>query len=326
MRRCIVAAVATALSAAACEERPPELPAGADHQVRPALIGDSLRAHGAGALRLRGGVAVQLRNDGIGGFSGLHVSEDGTHLTAVGWGGWLRGTLEYDPAGNLSGFAPEGVWPLLDPAGRPVEADDDRDAESLVHGGDGYYVGFETNNRIWRYGRIDGPAAPVELPARHLSSIPEWGGFSSVVLTERGDLLALTEGWQDAAGNTRGLLWGDEGVQVVSLRAAPGWLPVDLALLPGGDLLLVEVREGESGRYDNTRFSRIGGGEVRAGAILRATELATLRPPEHSEKIEGVHAATGRGGETLIYAISDSRRGWPMNVLLFELVERPRPE
>jgi hypothetical protein len=313
---CLVAGVYTA----ACDERPPEMPPGTDFVVRPALLGDSLRRHGAGALRFRGAVSLQSRNERIGGFSGLHVSDDGTQLVATGWGGWLRGTLEYDQLGNLAGFAFESESPFRDPSGRPIVDDDDVDAESLEYDGTSYYVGFETNNRIWRYSSVDARAEPVELPTAEVASIPGWGGFSSVVVPARGVLLALTEGWQDDAGNTKGFLRAGEGVESIALRAAPGWLPVDLALLPDGDLLLVEVRQGESGRYDTSRFSRIAGSAVEAGAVMRSAELAVLRPPDHLDKIEGVHATRGRDGETIVYAISDSRRGWPTNVLMFELV------
>jgi hypothetical protein len=57
-----------------------------------------------------------------------------------------------------------------------------------------YYVGFETNNRIWRYSGITGAAEPVAVPAQGLAEVPGWGGFSSVVVTARRQLLALTEG------------------------------------------------------------------------------------------------------------------------------------
>ena len=299
------------------DEQPPEMPPGLDFYVGPGLVSDSLRLAGVGLLRFRGGIALQSRSERFGTYSGLRVSGTGNELVAVGWGGWLVGTLEYGPSGDLTGFDFGGEFPILDVGGTPVEDDDDQDAEGLTQADGYYYVGFETNNRIWRYSGITGAAEPVALPAQGLAEVPGWGGFSSVVVTAGRQLLALTEGGTDETGNTKGWLWTDEGPDEIWLRAAPSWLPVDLALLPNGDLLLVEVRQIDSGWH--SRFSRIRGSDVIAGSVMQARPVGELRPPHHRDRIEGIEARMGSAGEVLVYAISDSRPGWPTSVLMFEL-------
>jgi hypothetical protein len=132
----------------------------------------------------------------------------------------------------------------------------------------------------------------------------------------------MTRGVRDPAGNVKGWLWQDGRPEAIWLRGDARWLPVDLALLPDGDLLLVEVREDYLAERWHSRFSRIAGADVRAGAVMPAHVLGELYSADHPDRIEGIHASRGSNGETLVYAISDSRRGWPTSLLLFELEDR----
>jgi hypothetical protein len=265
---------------------------------------------------------MQSRNESFGSYSGLHVSEDGTRLIAIGWGSWLAGRLGHGPDGNLSGFELEDVFPIRDAGGRPITDDANQDAEGLAEREGNYYVGFETNSRVARYRGIDAAAEPVDLPPEDLAAIPKCCGFSSVVFTARHELLALTEGARDSAGNVKGWLWQNGRAEALWLRGEPRWLPVDIALLPDGDLLLIEVREDLWSERWHSRFSRIVDADVKSGGTMTAHLLGELYSADHPDRIEGIHARKGSKGETLIYAISDSRRGWPTNLLMFELEER----
>jgi hypothetical protein len=320
MTRFTIAMLTCLVALAACGDAPrPSMPAGLEFHVTPLAIGDSERL---GPLRLRGAVAMQSRDESFGSYSGLHVSDNGTSLVAIGWGGWLMGRLRYGPAGDLAGFQLDGVFPLRDEAGRPIADDADKDAESLVERDGYYYVGFETNSRVARYRGLDAAAEPVHLPPEELAAIPQCCGFSSVVFTARHELLALTEGVRDPEGNVKGWLWQDGRPEAIWLRSDARWLPVDLALLPDGDLLLVEVREDFWSDRWHSRFSRVAAADVRAGAVMPAKVLGELYSADHPDRIEGIHAYRGSSGETLVYAVSDSRRGWPTSLLVFELVEQ----
>lgn len=297
------------------------MPAGVDFNVRPLLISDSLRSSGLGPLRFRGAIALQSRSESFGAYSGLHVSDDGTELVAIGWGGWLGGRLSYGSTGDLTGIEVKGEYPILDVSGQPITKEAEQDAEGLVYSAGYYYVGFETNSRVARYAGIDAAAEPVDISPGDLATIPDCCGFSSVAVTARNELLALTEAAHDSAGNVKGWIWTDGGREPLWLRGARDWLPVDMTLLPDGDLLLVEVRQGDSDVW-RSRFSRIAKADVRGGAVMQPIPLGELHSVAHPDRIEGIHARRGSSGEVLVYAISDSRRGWPTNILLFELVER----
>jgi len=322
----LIAVSVVLASLSACNEapQPPEMPEAVDFQVIPAAIADPPTAQNIDQLRYRGGVGLQSRDKHFGSYSGLHVSPDLTTLTAVGWGSWLSGSLEYNDTGDLTGFSHIKIHPLLDERGTEVATSEDKDAEALYVAGGYYYVGFETNNRVWRYEKIDAAAERLTVPSTVLQDTPEWGGFSSITGTHDNRFLALTEGGQDQNGNTKGWIWdgstSDPG-GLVWLRAAPGWLPVDLTLLPNGDLLLVEVYVGPPKPYNHSRFSRINQDEVVAGNIMQAEPIALLAPPDFEERIEGIHATRGANDETLIYMISDSSDNWPTQILMFELVQ-----
>lgn len=288
----------------ACDDtpQPPEMPDGIDFQVSSAEFTGELEVLGDEQFRYRGGVSLQSQYRKFGSYSGLSVSPDLSTLTAVGWGNWLTGALTYDAAGDLADFSLNRSYPLLDEWGTEITHAVDNDAEALFADGSSYYVGFEENNRVWRYDTIDTAATPIHMPQTILQDTPDWGGFSSVTGTHDGRFLALTEGGQDQDGNTKGWLWDssadDPGGQIW-LRAAKGWLPVDLTLLPDGDLLLVEVRVGTSGRYDTSRLSRIKRDDVVVGSVMNTDPLALLAPPNFDGRTEGIHAGRGANGETL---------------------------
>ncbi|MES2522255.1 MAG: esterase-like activity of phytase family protein [Gemmatimonadota bacterium] len=265
---------------------------------------------------------MQSRNASFGSYSGLHVSDDGRSLIAIGWGSWFVGRPVHGPIGALSGMEMEGVYPIRDVGGQPITNDAEKDAESLVEMDGSYYVGFETNTRIALFRAIDAAAVPVNLAPEDLASVPNCCGFSSVLFTARGELLAVTEAAHDSAGNVRGWLWQNGGPQAIALRGESRWLPVDIALLPDGDLLLVEVREDLWTERWHSRFSRVAAADVQPGRVMSARVLGELYSADHPDRIEGIHARRGRGGETLVYAMSDSRRGWPSSLLLFELEAR----
>lgn len=318
-------ALVALLPLTACSDapQPPEMPEGVDFFVKTAPFAGQLQPLGAERFRYRGGVSLQSRYRKFGSYSGLSISPDLSTLTAVGWGNWLSGSLKYDDTGNLSGFSLNSVRALLDELGAEITRLQDNDAEALYAADEYFYVGFEENNRIWRYQAPDVAAEAMSVPSAVLEYTPSWGGFSSVTGTADGNLLALTEGGKDPAGNTKGWLWdgsaGDAG-SPISLRAAPNWLPVDLTLLPDGDLLLVEVRLGETERYDHSRFSRIAQNDVVAGSVMQAEPVGLLSPPDFHERTEGIHVAEGPNGETLLYLISDSSHNWPTHILLFEII------
>ena len=302
----------------------PLLPDGVDFRVLPAKIGTWTKWFGVGDLAYRGGIMLQSRDASFGRFSGLHISPDGEQLFAVGGGKFLKGALSYDASGNLTGFELMSIETLKDTTGEPLTGEDDQDAEALYFNGSAYLVGFEGNNRIWSYSSLHGPANPKSLPVDLTDGTPEWGGFSSITGSPDGLFMTMTEGGTDAAGNTKGWIQDGDASGLVWLRADPGWLLVDMSLLPGGDLLVLEVAvgpalDGGRPRPDHNRISKIAAAELRPGNVMQAREIALLKPRQYYEKIEALHAMQSSDGRMVVYLMSDSSQHWPTHVLMFEL-------
>lgn len=278
-----------------------------------------------GPLRYRGGVWVSAPGKRFRGWSGLHVSADGKRFDVVENGDWASGVLSYDRNGNLAGLKLERSGLLLDENGRPFTEDLDKDAEGLDFDGSRFLVGFEGRDRVNTYTSCDAPAELVPLPPEALEGIQPGGGFSSVVALSGGRRLFLPEKvYPDpkvpvpGPTRTRGWLVTPEGEGVIWLRQSDGWLPVSLSLLPGGDLLLLELLAAPGKLTTKTRFSRIAGGDIRLGATLAAEELAVISPPTPGSRFESSSARLGPKGETLIYVASNEG---PSAFYLFELAK-----
>ena len=71
------------------------------------------------------------------------------------------------------------------------------------------------------------------------------------------------------------------------------------------------------------RLQRVAAATIRAGATLRGTTLAVLRPPLTLDNMEGVAARRAKTGEMLLYLLSDDnfRAGQRTLLLMFALEE-----
>jgi hypothetical protein len=77
--------------------------------------------------------------------------------------------------------------------------------------------------------------------------------------------------------------------------------PTDAALLPGGDVLVVERRFPPIA----IRLRRLDRRTLEAAGDLTGTEVARLLPPLSIDNFEGIDVRTEPGGRTLVYLLSD---------------------
>ena len=158
-------------------------------------------------------------------------------------GSWLAGRLLHD-RGSLTGLADVEMGPLVDTEGNPLVKKDNRDAESLALMPDGsFLVGFERQHRIRHYagdnGRLKGPATPFPSPPG-LAEAPFNGGIESLISLPKGRLFAMTEYWI-VDDRVRGWIRrGSEDCKPLGYRFERALRPSDAALLPWGDLIVLE--------------------------------------------------------------------------------------
>jgi len=279
-----------------------------------------------GRLRYRGALHLTSDDKRFGGFSSLRLSHDGARLTLVSdEGSWLtaRIVLADDV---LTGLADVEMGPLVDLEGKPLQEKDNRDAESLAILPDGsFVVGFERQHRLWHYsgdnGRLKGPATPVPSPPA-LGEAPFNGGIESLVCLAKGRLFALTEYWIRGELIT-GWIGGPDDWQPLGYRFERALRPSDAALLPGGDLIVLERAYNPDRGIVGVRLRQIARQALKPGAALGGRLVADIDPPLTLDNLEGIDCHRSRG-ETLCYVVSDDNLNPEQRtlLLLFELQRR----
>jgi hypothetical protein len=302
-------AVALALLAARPSADPP--PLSLEAQPVPLDPKDPTQVR-LGRLRYRGGLVLRATDPRFGGLSDLRVVDGGRRLIAVSdCGTAFVAELRYDQQGALQGLRDPRLRPLLAPLGRPLGKDDE-DAESLALAPDGALIaGFEQKHRLWRYPPSREPFAlppdPLQVPAG-ASSLQANQGFEAALALEDGRLLLLSEassgrprataGWIE-----RGGVWEPFDLPLAYAADAPEepFRPTAAALLPGGDVLVLERRYPPVA----VRVRRLLRGALEDGRELEGTEVARIGPPLTVDNFEGLDAAPGPDGELRLYLLSD---------------------
>jgi hypothetical protein len=279
-----------------------------------------------GRLRFRGGQHLTSDDKRFGGWSSLRLGPDGKRITLLSDEGvWLTARLRHDK-GLLTGLTEAELGPVVDLENKPLEGKDNRDGESLARLPDGSFViGFERLHRLWRYGnddgRLKGPAVVVPPPP-DLSEAPFNGGIESLVWLPRVGLFAMTEYWIHG-DLIRGWIGGPDDWQALGYRFERGLRPSDAAVLPGGDLIVLERAYNPDRGVVGVRLRQIAKEALKPGAALGGRLVADLRPPLTLDNFEGIDCLKS-GGEALCYVVSDDNLSPDQRTLLLLFVVEGR--
>jgi hypothetical protein len=262
-----------------------------------------------GSLRYMGGLSLRSADPRFGGLSDLRVSPDGARLLAVSdCGSGLTASLAYGPDGRLAGLGDARLVDLGSGPGGEAEID----AESLVVGEGGLEVGFEGRpGGLRAYGLeppFAGPARPLPSPPG-LRGCGSNGGLETMTATLDGRRLLVCEARRASSSTVpawvgRGRTWT---AREYPLDFDGGWMgepfrPAGAALLPGGDLLVVERRFPPIG----VRVVRLSRASLDARGPFEPVEIARIESPLTVDNFEGVEARRDTAsGQTLVYLLSD---------------------
>jgi hypothetical protein len=251
----------------------------------------------------------------------MSISADGRRLLAVSdVGQWLILPLAHDAGGRLVGVGSAGTLaPILDETGLPPASKIEGDAEALIPTADGgVIVAFEQRHRLMRYAENEIPSGRPHRAAEPsgLSALPANEGVEAGALLADGRLLLLSEGGEGVDG-LRGWVRVNERWSPLSLERTGDFAPTDLALLPGGDLLLLERRYTPLTGV-GARLSILRAAEVRPDARLRGEEVARLAPPLSIDNFEALAVRRGADGSALVYLMSDDNRNLFQRTLLLQ--------
>ncbi|UVO52311.1 esterase-like activity of phytase family protein [Sphingomonas sp. SUN019] len=255
-----------------------------------------------GALEPVGALALSSYAPAFGGFSAIAIRNGRASLLSDG--------------GNLLHFAVRGgrlqdvrSSYLPDGPGTGWEKQD-RDSESMaLDPATGQaWVGFERANAIWRYSARFGRAEAFEKP-RAMANWRMNSGAESLVRLRDGRFIVIAERAQ-RRGARRGLIFSGDptalGTTVSSFGYRPpkGYDPSDAALLPNGDLLILN----RGWRFPLTfsaKITLIPRVAIRPGVMVTGREIATLPSSLVSENCEGL-AITREKGRTMLWIVTDN--------------------
>ncbi len=278
-----------------------------------------------GLLEFRGGLVLRSSHKNFGGISAIRVEADGAHFIALsdkGW--WLRGRIVYAGTRPVA-IADAEMAPILGPGGQPLAARGWYDTESMAVDGGTLYVGIERVHQIVRfnYGK-DGLLAhgqPIAVPAQ-MRTLPANRGIEALVFVPKalplgGTLIAMSERGLDQAGNILAFLIGGPRPGGFTIKRIGEFDISDAALLPGGDLLLLERQFGWNVGLA-IRIRRIPLADIRPGALVDGAVLIEADLGYEIDNLEGMSVHRSANGETVLTLISDDNFSVIQRTLLLQ--------
>jgi hypothetical protein len=265
-----------------------------------------------GAFEFLGGLVLESDDKRFGGLSGLRFLSDDEFLAINDRGRWLRARLALDGKRPRS-IEQATMAPMLDGNGVPLHEGNSLDTESiaLAENGD-VLVGIERVHRILRYdfGKrgFASRARNVELPA-YARDLPRNAGIEGLIYVPRdrplgGTIIAFTERALDKSGNLRGFLIGGPSPGEFTIRRSNDYDITDAALIPGGDVLILERYYSWLGAL-KMRIRKIPLADIKPGALVDGPMLIEASGAQEIDNMEGIDVQRGAGGETLVTVISD---------------------
>jgi hypothetical protein len=281
-----------------------------------------------GLLEFRGGLVLRSSYRNFGGISAVRVAADGAQFIALsdkGW--WLRGRIVYEGTRPVA-IADAEMAPILGADGRPLADRGWYDTESIAEDGGTLYVGIERVHQILRfnYGK-DGLLArgePIAVPPG-MRSLPGNKGLEALVFVPKsaGDkalastLIAISERGLDKAGNIMGFLVGGRTPGTFTVKRSASFDISDAALLPGGDLLLLERKFSWTSGL-SVRLRRIALAGIKPGALVDGPILFEADLGYEIDNMEGLSVHRSSGGETVLTLISDDNFSIIQRTLLLQ--------
>lgn len=267
-------------------------------------------------LEWLGGLVLTSSDARFGGWSGLALDADGSHLVAISDAGtWMTAELVYRD-GRPHGLTRARLGPLKAREGGPLRRDRDRDAEAVVlmsgtpEKGQ-LLISFEQNHRL---GIFEIGASGVSPPLRYLA-IPKDArrmqplkGFEAVAKIQsgrhKGAIVAFAERLQDRNGHHAAWILSSGRAMPFALTDIAGFDPTDAVGLANGDLILLERRfrwtEGIK-----MRIRLIRAGEIAPGAVIKGEVLIEANMAQEIDNMEAISAHRARDGSTILTLMSD---------------------
>ncbi len=275
-----------------------------------------------GSLEFRGGLDLSSESKSFGGLSALLLHPDGERFLALSDRAyWVRGRVVYE-ADRPVGIADASSIPVLDHEGKPAPR---WDTESFTLDGNALYVGLERTHDIFRFD-FDWkgfPSNPRPVPAPpELKDLPFNQGLEGMVFVPAtqplaGTLIGFSEQGLTAEGNLKAFLIGGKTPGVFSVRRSDGYSTSDAAILPGGDILILE-RQYSLERGVSMRLRRLRQADIRPGALVDGPTVIETGVRYEIDNMEAISVTRSRSGETVLTLMSDNNFSAIQRTLLLQ--------
>ncbi len=266
-----------------------------------------------GALEFIGGLILSSPNAAFGGFSALRFLDGaGERFLAVSDAGvWWTGTLNTDQEKPIN-IGDAVIGPLKSPSGKIVTGTIQGDSESIAIKGLDVYIGFEATNRVWKYTLqeqgVTGTPIPVALPkavgqfrfTRGMESLDIFPPASAWA----GQLLTIGEAPVRGETHIRGFIVGEASSLRFHLLVRDDYAVTDAAILPQGDILILERRLAFPMGV-STRIRRLKAAGLKEGALMDGDVLFEADMSHLLDNMEGLALHRGADGAQYVTLISD---------------------
>jgi hypothetical protein len=279
-----------------------------------------------GHLDFRGGLELTSSYRAFGGLSALRMRPDGSHFVALtDKGNWFTGRIVYEGTQPV-GIAEAIMAPMLDATGRPLAERGWYDTESLADDGQGVlYVGIERVNRIVKFDfarfGVLARADPIRTPPA-INTLPHNLGIEGLTFVPKGlplsgTLIAFSERDLDRAGNIRAFLIDGPSPGGFTVRRTDGFDVSDCAMLPSGDLLLLERRYSWATGVA-IRLRRVALASIAPGALVDGPTLLFADLGYQIDNMEALGIHRTAQGETVLTLLSDDNFSKLQRTLLLQ--------
>lgn len=283
-----------------------------------------------GQLEYRSGLILTSSFKGFGGLSAFRLDAKGEGFIAMNdKGDWFTGRLVYNGKA-LAGLSNVQSSPMLGADGRPITTRKMYDSEALAIDGMTLYVGIERVNRIlkfdFRRGGITSPGEEIAVPPG-LRRLPYNKGPEGLVFVPKGmplegSLIVVSERGLDAAGNLIGFLIGGAKPGQFAIRRTNDFDISDAALLPSGELLILERKFSLLGGV-GIRIRKIPLRAIAPGALVDGPSIFDADLGYEIDNMEGLDVHRTDDGDIVLTMVSDDNFSLLQRTLLlqFTLVE-----
>ena len=284
-----------------------------------------------GALEFVGGLDLRSSSSEFGQLSALRfLTPGGDFLAVADHGYWLTGTIARNAEGAPLNVENVRMQPMAGADGKPLAEKEQKDAEGLDVSDGVATVAFEREARVSEY-RLDpdGIGTPLQdldfVIPRHELRYNQ--GIETVVRAHpngihEGARIVIGERSIDRNGDIFAAIIEGPDKGVFKVRRTDSFDITDAALLPNGDILLLERRVSKVLGV-GMRLRRIYGETVRKGALADGPVLMEADLGYHIDNMEGVDVWQREDGATIVSLVSDDNQSFLQRTLYleFRLVE-----